>query len=247
MSATIAARGVRVHNLKNVDLDIPVGKLVVVTGVSGSGKSSLAFDTLYAEGQRRYVESLSVYARQFLERMERPDVQSLEGLCPTIALRQRTSARSPRSTVATATEVHDHLRVLFARAGRTLCGECGEEVVRDTPQSAADRLLGLPDETALLIGFRAARGGTPLPDLFDSFLKRGYGRLLVGQEAVRFEDVAVEAVPDGDLVVLVDRLAVRPDARARLVDSIEAAFKEGGGFATAQAVDGPRLQFSERF
>ncbi len=247
MSATIAARGVRVHNLKNVDLDIPVGKLVVVTGVSGSGKSSLAFDTLYAEGQRRYVESLSVYARQFLERMERPDVQSLEGLCPTIALRQRTSARSPRSTVATATEVHDHLRVLFARVGHTVCAECGEEVVRDTPQSAADRLLGLPEGTNLLVGFRRPRGGTPLPDLFDSFLKRGYGRLLVGEEAVRFEDGAVEAVPEGDLVVLVDRLAVKPDSRARLVDSIEAAFKEGGGFASVQAVGGPQLQFSERF
>jgi len=247
MSATISARGVRVHNLKGIDVDIPVGRLVVVTGVSGSGKSSLAFDTLYAEGQRRYVESLSVYARQFLERMDRPDLRSLEGLCPTIALRQRTSARSPRSTVATATEIHDHLRVLFARAGRTLCSECGEEVVRDTPQSAADRLLGMPRGTTLFVGFRARRGGTPLADLFDSFLKRGYGRLLVGEEALRFESVAPESVADGELVVVVDRLAVQPEARSRLVDSLEAAFSEGGGFACARAVGGPTLQFSERF
>ncbi len=247
MSASIAARGVRVHNLKNIDIAIPIGKLVVVTGVSGSGKSSLAFDTLYAEGQRRYVESLSVYARQFLERMDRPDVQSIEGLCPTIALRQRTPARSPRSTVATATEIHDHLRVLFARVGRTLCAGCGEEVVRDTPQSAAERLLGLPRGTTLLVGFRARRGGTPLPDLFDSFLKRGYARLLVGDEAVRFENVAQEAVGEGELTVVVDRLVVDPEIRQRLVDSLEAAFSEGAGFACARAVGGPTLQFSERF
>ncbi len=247
MSASIAARGVRVHNLKNVDIDIPIGKLVVVTGVSGSGKSSLAFDTLYAEGQRRYVESLSVYARQFLERMERPDVRSIEGLCPTIALRQRTPARSPRSTVATATEIHDHLRVLFARVGRTLCAGCGEEVVRDTPQSAADRLLGLPRGTTLLVAFRVRRGGTPLRDLFDSFLKRGYARLLLGDEAVRFESVAPEAALEGDVSVVVDRLVVDPEVRPRLVDSLEAAFSEGGGFACARALGGPTLQFSERF
>jgi excinuclease ABC subunit A len=242
----IAARGVRVHNLKNVDVDIPTRKLVVVTGVSGSGKSSLAFDTLYAEGQRRYVESLSAYARQFLERMERPDVRSLDGLCPTIALKQRTPSRNPRSTVATATEIHDHLRVLFARLGRTLCAECGTEVVRDTPQSAADRLLGLPEGTALLIGFRAAGGGTPLADLFDSFLKRGYGRILVGEQAMRLEDVDPKAL-NGDLVVVVDRTVARADQRARIVDSLEAAFLEGHGLAEVQAAGIPRLRFSERF
>jgi len=247
MSATISARGVRVHNLKNIDIELPLGKLVVVTGVSGSGKSSLAFDTLYAEGQRRYVESLSVYARQFLERMERPDVSSFEGLCPTIALRQRTAARSPRSTVATSTEIHDHLRLLFARVGRTSCGGCGEEVVRDTPQSAADRLLGLPDGSAIIVGFQVRRGGTPLRDLFDSFLKRGYGRLLLGADAVRLENVEPESLVGEELVVVVDRLNVTPGVRARLVDSLEAAFREGGGFACVRVLDGPRLQFSERF
>jgi excinuclease ABC subunit A len=247
MPDRIAARGVRVHNLKNIDVDIPTRKLVVVTGVSGSGKSSLAFDTLYAEGQRRYVESLSAYARQFLERMERPDVRSLDGLCPTIALRQRTPSRNPRSTVATATEIHDHLRVLFARLGRTLCADCGTEVVRDTPQSTADRLLGLGEGTPLLIGFRAARGGTPLGDLFDSFRKRGYGRLLVGEEAVRLEDIDPAMVPGEDPVVVVDRTVVRQDARQRIVDSLEAAFMEGHGLAEVQPAGGPRLRFSDRF
>ena len=247
MPPSIAARGVRVHNLKGIDVDIPTCKLVVVTGVSGSGKSSLAFDTLYAEGQRRYVESLSAYARQFLERMERPDVRSLEGLCPTIALRQRTPSRNPRSTVATSTEIHDHLRVLFARLGRTVCSSCGCEVVRDTPQSAADRLLGLPEGMALLIGFRVARGGTPLPDLFDSFLKRGYGRLLVGEEPVRLETVDPAQVTSDELIVVVDRTVVKADVRSRIVDSLEAAFAEGKGIAEVQAVGGPHLSFSERF
>ncbi len=247
MPDRIAARGVRVHNLKNIDVDIPTRKLVVVTGVSGSGKSSLAFDTLYAEGQRRYVESLSAYARQFLERMERPDVRSLDGLCPTIALRQRAPSRNPRSTVATATEIHDHLRVLFARLGRTLCADCGTAVERDTPQSTADRLLGLREGTPLLIAFRVARGGTPLSDLFDSFRKRGYGRLLVGEEAVRLEGVDPATLQDDDLVVVVDRTVVRHDARQRIVDSLEAAFMEGHGLAEAQPAGGPRLRFSDRF
>ncbi len=247
MPDRIAARGVRVHNLKNIDVDIPTRKLVVVTGVSGSGKSSLAFDTLYAEGQRRYVESLSAYARQFLERMERPDVRSLDGLCPTIALRQRTPSRNPRSTVATATEIHDHLRVLFARLGRTLCSDCGTEVVRDTPQSTADRLLGLREGTLLLIGFRATPGGTPLADLFDSFRKRGYGRLLVGEGAVRFEDIDPATFQGNELVVVVDRTAVRADSRQRIVDSLEAAFAEGHGLVEVQAGGAPRLRFSERF
>src|SRR5512140_1211755 len=153
MPADIVLRGVRVHNLKAVDVTIPTRKLVVVTGVSGSGKSSLAFDTLYAEGQRRYVESLSSYARQFLERMEKPRVDEVEGICPAIAIRQRSLSRSPRSTVATATEIHDHLRVLFARAGTTHCDACGVSVSRDSAASAAERLSTQPEGTPLLVGF----------------------------------------------------------------------------------------------
>src|SRR5918996_787797 len=149
----IVVRGARTHNLKNVDVTLPPRSLVVMTGVSGSGKSSLAFDTIYAEGQRRYVESLSAYARQFLERMEKPDVDSIEGICPAIAIRQKNSIRNPRSTVGTTTEIHDYLRLLFARIGRTFCRQCGQEVVRDTAEIVARHLGGLPEGTRLLIGF----------------------------------------------------------------------------------------------
>jgi excinuclease ABC subunit A len=149
----ITVRGARTHNLKNVDVTLPAGKLIVITGVSGSGKSSLAFDTIYAEGQRRYVESLSAYARQFLERMEKPDVDRIDGICPSIAIRQKNSVRNPRSTVGTVTEVHDYMRLLFARVGRTFCRSCGQEVERETAEVVADRLLALPEGARLLLGF----------------------------------------------------------------------------------------------
>jgi len=152
-AADIVIRGARTHNLKNIDLALPLGQLIIVTGVSGSGKSSLAFDTIYAEGQRRYVSSLSAYARQFLERMEKPDVDRIEGICPAIAIRQKNSIRNPRSTVGTTTEIHDYLRLLFARIGRTYCRQCGQQVVRDTAEIVAKHLSSLPDGTRLLIGF----------------------------------------------------------------------------------------------
>ena len=147
----LVVRGARTHNLKNVDVTLPSGKLVIITGVSGSGKSSLAFDTIYAEGQRRYVESLSAYARQFLERMEKPDVDRIEGICPAIAIRQKNSVRNPRSTVGTMTEIHDYMRLLYARVGRTFCRQCGQEVIRETAEVVARRLGELP-------------GGQPRPD-----------------------------------------------------------------------------------
>src|SRR6188472_1347937 len=149
----IVVRGARTHNLKNIDLTFPQRSLVIMTGVSGSGKSSLAFDTIYAEGQRRYVESLSAYARQFLERMEKPDVDAIEGISPAIAIRQKNSIRNPRSTVGTTTEIHDYLRLLYARIGRTVCRSCGKDVVRETPEVVASRLGELPVGTRLLIGF----------------------------------------------------------------------------------------------
>src|SRR5687767_6986544 len=149
----IVVKGARTHNLKNIDVTLPSGKLIIVTGVSGSGKSSLAFDTIYAEGQRRYVESLSAYARQFLERMEKPDVDRIEGISPAIAIRQKNSIRNPRSTVGTTTEIHDYMRLLFARVGRTFCRQCGEEVVRETAEVVARGLGALPDGTRLLVGF----------------------------------------------------------------------------------------------
>src|SRR5437899_1129322 len=152
-SADLVVRGARTHNLKNIDLTLPLGKLIIVTGVSGSGKSSLAFDTIYAEGQRRYVESLSAYARQFLERMEKPDVDRIDGIAPAIAIRQKNSVRNPRSTVGTSTEIHDYMRLLFARVGRTFCRNCGREVVRETAEVVARQLGELGAETRLIIGF----------------------------------------------------------------------------------------------
>src|SRR5262245_22141182 len=149
----LIVRGARTHNLKDVDVSLPLGKLVIVTGVSGSGKSSLAFDTIYAEGQRRYVESLSAYARQFLERMEKPDVDRIEGICPAIAIRQKNSIRNPRSTVGTTTEIHDYMRLLWARVGHTFCRSCGAEVLRETADVVARRLAALPEGPRLLVGF----------------------------------------------------------------------------------------------
>src|ERR1700704_476235 len=150
----LVVRGARTHNLKNVDVTLPHGKLIIFTGVSGSGKSSLAFDTIYAEGQRRYVESLSAYARQFLERMEKPDVDKIEGICPAIAIRQKNSVRNPRSTVGTTTEIHDYMRLLWARVGRTYCRQCGQEVIRETAEIVAKRLADLPVDTRVMIGFQ---------------------------------------------------------------------------------------------
>src|SRR4051812_35858012 len=152
----LIVRGARTHNLKNIDVTLPTGKLIIVTGVSGSGKSSLAFDTIYAEGQRRYVESLSAYARQFLERMEKPDVDRIDGIAPAIAIRQKNSVRNPRSTVGTTTEIHDYMRLLFARVGRTFCRNCGKQVVRETAEVVAQQLGQLPAETRLLLGFDLA-------------------------------------------------------------------------------------------
>src|SRR6201982_2197498 len=149
----LIVRGARTHNLKNIDVTLPIGKLVIVTGVSGSGKSSLAFDTIYAEGQRRYVESLSAYARQFLERMEKPDVDRIDGISPAIAIRQKNSIRNPRSAVGTTTEIHDYMRLLYARVGRTFCRNCGREVVRETAEVVAAQLGALPAGTRLLLGF----------------------------------------------------------------------------------------------
>ena len=249
MPADIVLQGVRVHNLKGIDVTIPTRKLVVVTGVSGSGKSSLAFDTLYAEGQRRYVESLSSYARQFLERMEKPRVDEVLGICPAIAIRQRTLSRSPRSTVATATEIHDHLRLLFARAGRVVCDGCGQEVGRDSPTRVAERLLQEPEGTRLFVGFRPAPSAEG-EDVYSAeatsaLRKRGFTRLLIGGEAVETADLT-GPVPQ-DALVLVDRLVLRDGERSRLVESLEAALREGSGRAVVERTGQEPLRVSERF
>ena len=200
-TADLVVRGARTHNLKNVTLSLPTGKLIVITGVSGSGKSSLAFDTIYAEGQRRYVESLSAYARQFLERMEKPDVDGIDNISPSIAIRQKNSVRNPRSTVGTVTEIHDYMRLLFARVGKTICHQCGQEVVRETAEVVADRLLRLPEGTRLLIGY-----DLPLVDLknapADDAAEPGEEELPFGTGPAAGGAAAVAAAPLSELETL---------------------------------------------
>ena len=262
-TSPLIIRGARTHNLKNVDLTLPTGKLIVFTGVSGSGKSSLAFDTIYAEGQRRYVESLSAYARQFLERMEKPDVDKIEGICPSIAIRQKNSVRNPRSTVGTVTEIHDYLRLLYARVGRTMCRKCGLEVIRETAEVVTKKLMALPEGSRLLLGFdlpvvqmntsRATEdtedteqeGLEPaspvVPDdssspaaLLEGLRRKGFGRLLLDGQAVTFEDVPASALKNALVLrVVVDRIKTAPEAQTRITDSIETAYAEGGGAAWA--------------
>ncbi len=284
----IRVRGARVHNLKNIDFTIPHNAITVVTGVSGSGKSSLAFDTLYAEGQRRYIESLSAYARQFLERIEKPDVDEITGIAPAISIRQKNSTRNPRSTVATATEIYDYLRLLFARIGHTFCLNCGEEVRRDTLDEIAARVLALPEGRRFYVLYdlhfgpepaagsvpaahpahaahaaRARKSSRPTPDAIRQALislrKRGFNRLY--QSGRVFEFSTPEELLDVDfgkpVYVLVDRLALSPEIRSRLMDSIEICYREGRGEAILEFVgDGAtastdaapeRLVFNERF
>ncbi len=271
---SIIVRGARVHNLKNIDFEIPHNRLTVVTGVSGSGKSSLAFDTIYAEGQRRYVESLSAYARQFLERIEKPDVDTIDGIAPAVAIRQKNTTRNPRSTVATATEIYDYLRLLFARVGRTYCANCGNQVKKDTVDEVADAILALAPETRLQVLFPLQRNATETQDatvktprgrgrgspatsggttamrsrpaktktdgageisealrnrLFE-LRKAGFNRLY--QAGQVFEFSTPESLLDVDfsqpVFVLVDRLAVSAEARSRIIDAIETAYRESG-------------------
>jgi excinuclease ABC subunit A len=251
---SIVVRGARVHNLKNIDFEIEHNTLTVVTGVSGSGKSSLAFDTIYAEGQRRYVESLSAYARQFLERIEKPDVDVIDGIAPAVAIKQKNSTRNPRSTVATATEIFDYLRLLFARVGRTYCLLCGQEVKKDTVDEVVDRLLALGEGTRLNVFFpiqthvpaaeekglkksRAKKKSaeSTLPSdaikarLFD-LRKRGFNRLF--QNGQVFEFSTPESLLDVNfsepVFGLVDRLVVSADQRSRIVDAVEIGYREAG-------------------
>src|SRR5438067_1986430 len=303
---TIIVRGARVHNLKNIDFEIPHNSLTVVTGVSGSGKSSLAFDTIYAEGQRRYVESLSAYARQFLERIEKPDADVIDGIAPAVAIRQKNTTRNPRSTVATATEIYDYLRLLFARIGRTYCLQCGNEVKKDTVDEVAEAVLALGEGARLNVLFSLRTGGTPAPTsknlaehgrdarayiekreadaasrrtrarrprdsrrdagatvaatvddqvkarLFE-LRKRGFNRLYQGGRI--FEFSTPESLLDVNFAepvfLLVDRLAVSADCRARIVDAVESGYRESGEviFETApREREAPqRLRFSQRF
>jgi len=243
-------RGARVHNLKNVSVAIPHNQFTVITGVSGSGKSSLAFDTIYAEGQRRYVESLSAYARQFLERMEKPDVDEIDGIAPGIAIRQKNTTRNPRSTVATTTECYDFLRLLFARAGWTYCPKCGARVQRDTVDQVAAAMLAKPAGSRwyALFPVKATAQQAIRGRLFD-LRQKGFNRLF--QEGRTFEFSTPESLLDIDfekpLYVLADRLVIGPDQRQRLVDTTEICYREAGEIVFENAAGGERLRFSEKF
>ena len=260
---TLRVRGARVHNLKNVTVEIPHNAITVVSGVSGSGKSSLAFDTIYAEGQRRYVESLSAYARQFLERMEKPDVDEISGIAPAVAIRQKNTTRNPRSTVATATEIYDYLRLLFARCGTTFCTKCGAEVQKDTPDSIAQRVLSAGAGRRFYVmyqlrmatppaaagsGAKAKKAARKTPsDNAENVLrlalldlqKRGFNRLYQAGQVHEF--ISPESLIDVDfkkpVYVLVDRLAVSEEAKSRLIDSVEICYREGAGEALVEFVD----------
>ncbi|MEP6847676.1 MAG: excinuclease ABC subunit UvrA [Acidobacteriota bacterium] len=265
----IDIRGARVHNLKNISLSLPIEKLTVITGVSGSGKSSLAFDTIYAEGQRRYVESLSAYARQFLERMDKPDVDEITGLSPAIAIRQKNSTRNPRSTVATQTEIYDYLRLLYARAGQTFCHVCGREVKKDSPESAADEILAeLPQGTRFYVLFPIHEGGSgkdaktakktkgrqkpgtadlSLAAFLISLLQQGFSRLFRDGKMIELQKPEDYTFADFDnTYVLIDRLTAASDIRQRLVDSLETCFREGHA-ALIETTDGQKLKFSDSY
>jgi excinuclease ABC subunit A len=250
---SIEIRGARVHNLKNISLSIPHNRLTVITGVSGSGKSSLAFDTIYAEGQRRYIESLSAYARQFLERMEKPEVDDIDGIAPAIAIRQKNTTRNPRSTVATSTECYDYLRLLFARVGRTFCPGCGRRVEKDTVDQVAARVLALPEGSRWYALFpveqtpgRDTRG---LRDRLFDLRKKGFTRLFQGGRT--FEFSTPESLLDIDfskpVFVLADRIAIAPDLRQRVVDTVETCYREGGEALFQNAATGETERFSEKF
>ncbi|UCE21207.1 MAG: excinuclease ABC subunit UvrA [Candidatus Aminicenantes bacterium] len=239
MDNTIILRGVRVHNLKNINLDIPLNKLIIVTGVSGSGKSSLAFDTLYAEGQRRYIESLSSYARQFLERMEKPDADLIEGITPAIAIQQKAVTKNPRSTVATVTEVYDFLRVLFARIGTVHCLQCGEPVKRDTIDAVVDRLYNLPLQTKIQISFSwpSEKGLGPLK-------KGGFFRVVQEKKVRHVDEVKLDKTEKID--VLVDQMTLNKEDRERLVDSLEIGLREGNGKIKVRTDSDKEFVFSDR-
>ena len=237
----IVVRGAREHNLKNVDLTIPRDKLVVLTGLSGSGKSSLAFDTIYAEGQRRYVESLSAYARQFLEMMQKPDVDQIDGLSPAIAIEQKTTSKNPRSTVGTVTEIHDYMRLLWARVGIPYSPATGLPIESQTVSQMVDRVLALPQGTRLYLTAPVVRGrkGEYRKEIAD-YMKRGFQRLKIDGEFYEIADApALDKKFKHEIEVVVDRIVVRADMGARLAESFETALELADGLAAVEFADAP--------
>lgn len=243
----IVVKGARAHNLKNIDVTIPRDQFVVLTGLSGSGKSSLAFDTIYAEGQRRYVESLSAYARQFLGQMDKPDVDSIDGLSPAISIDQKTTSRNPRSTVGTVTEIYDYLRLLFARIGRPHCPKHGIEIQSQTVEQMVDRITQLPDRTRIQILAPLVRGrkGEHVKVL-ESIRQQGYVRVRVdGELREATDEIKLEKNRKHTIEVVVDRIVIKAGIESRLSDSLETALKLTGGTVVVDVVDGEEFLFSE--
>ena len=249
MNDKIIIHGAREHNLKNIDLEVPRDKLVVFTGLSGSGKSSLAFDTIYADGQRRYMESLSSYARQFLGMMEKPDVDEITGLSPAISIDQKTTSKNPRSTVGTVTEIYDYLRLLYARIGIPHCPVCGREIRQQTVDQMVDKIMELPQRTKIQILAPIVRGkkGTHQKE-FERAKKSGYVRVRVDGNLYELsEEIALEKNKKHNIEIVVDRLVVREDIQSRLTDSLETAIDLTGGLVLVDVIDGEEMLFSQNY
>src|SRR6478609_1287725 len=254
-SKFIRIKGAREHNLKNIDVDVPRDQLVVITGLSGSGKSTLAFDTIYAEGQRKYMESLSAYARQFLEQLQKPDIDEIEGLPPTIAIEQRSASSNPRSTVATTTEIYDYLRVLFARAGTPHCWECGRPITSQTTSQIADAVMKYPAGTKVMILSPLIRGQKgEHKDIFGAIHKQGFVRARVDGELTELDPKnppALKKTFNHNIEAIVDRIVLKPEIRSRLADSIETALKLAQGLVIVSVANSDNTWtdqiFSEKF
>ena len=246
---TIRIKGARENNLKNIDLEIPRNQFVVLTGLSGSGKSSLAFDTIYAEGQRRYMESLSSYARQFLGQMEKPDVDSIEGLSPAISIDQKSTNRNPRSTVGTVTEIYDYFRLLYARIGIPHCPKCGKPISRQTVDQMVDRLMQLEEGTRIQLLAPIVRGRKgEHKKIFQNAKKSGYVRVRVdGSIYDLSEDIPMEKNRKHNIEIVVDRLVIRPGVEKRMTDSIETTLNLTDGLMTADVIGGEPIDFSQSF
>ena len=249
MNDKIVIHGAREHNLKNIDLEIPRDKLIVFTGLSGSGKSSLAFDTIYADGQRRYMESLSSYARQFLGMMEKPDVDEITGLSPSISIDQKTTSKNPRSTVGTVTEIYDYLRLLYARIGVPHCPVCGREIRQQTVDQMVDKVMELPERTKIQILAPIVRGKKGMHQKeFERARKSGYVRVRVDGNLYELtEEIVLEKNKKHNIEIVVDRLVVRPDIQSRLTDSLETAIGLTGGLVLVDVVDGEEMMFSQNY
>src|SRR5216117_2737973 len=248
-SDELVIHGAREHNLKDIDVRLPRNKLTTITGLSGSGKSSLAFDTIYAEGQRRYVESLSAYARQFLQMMEKPDVDSIDGLSPAISIDQKTTSRNPRSTVGTVTEIYDYLRLLYARIGRPHCPICGRLIAGQSIEAIVDQVLRLEEGTKFTVNAPVVRDRKgEYKDVFEELRADGFTRVKVdGELRLLEEEIVLDKKFKHTIEVVVDRLVMKPDLRTRLAQSIETAISLAEGLVVIDIVDGEELTFSERF